>query len=85
LDGGEAGHKKNGEHVAKLVNSLLGWLLELVESSPGPFKQQTESTNGATGYKLDDSTSFILDGGERIKFGSVPWKAGLYNCNWRRH
>ena len=85
MDGGEVDHKKNGEHVAKLANSLLGWRLELAESSPGPFKQQTESTAGATGYKLDDSTSIILDGGERIKFGSVPWKAGLYNCNWRRH
>ena len=57
LGGRETGHKKNGKHVTKLADSLLGWRLDLDESSPCSSKRQAETTTGAAGYKFDDSTT----------------------------
>ena len=85
LGGRETGHKKNGKHVTKLADSLLGWRLDLDESSPCSSKRQAETTTGAAGYKFDDSTTVNLDGDEQAKFGSVPWRSGLHYCTRRRH
>ena len=76
LGGRETGHKKNGKHVTKLADSLLGWRLDLDESSPCSSKRQAETTVGAAGNKFDDFSTINLDGVDQIKFGSIPWRSG---------
>ena len=65
LAGREANYKKNGEHVTKLADSLLGWRLGLAESSPCVFECQAEPTVVSVGTKLGESTTVNFDGDEQ--------------------
>lgn len=73
--------KKNGEHVAEWVDSLLGWRIGIAGPHPGGHECQAEPKAGLVGDKPSELTAVELSGGERATFGNVTWKICLQNCN----
>jgi len=76
LAGGETACQEDGQHVAELADSILGWGFRSAGPNPNGSKRQAEPAADPAGLTM---IKFI--GCDHVKFGDIYWKIGLSNCN----